>query len=56
MDSVLTIFTSIFDPIRRFWRKESTHRIVSWMLVLIFLLVLVAQSFLPEFSAVFRNS
>ena len=40
MDQVLTIFSRMFDLIRQFWEKETTHKAVSWMLVLIFLLAL----------------
>ncbi len=41
MDLILNIFTRIFDPIRKFWKKEATHKTVSGMLVLTFLLALV---------------
>jgi len=52
MDPILKIFTTIFDFIRDFWKKETTHKTVSGLLVLIFLLALGAielnrQGFLP---------
>ena len=54
MDFILNIFTRIFDPLRQFWQKEATHKSVSGMLVLIFLLALGAielnrQGLLPGY-------
>ena len=40
MDFILNIFTRIFDPVRQFWTRESTHKTVSGILVLTFLLAL----------------
>ena len=53
MDLILNIFTRIFDPARQFWEKEATHKAVSGMLVLAFLLALGAielnrQGLLPK--------
>jgi hypothetical protein len=53
MDFILNIFTQIFDPVRKFWKKESTHKTVSGILVLTFLLALAAiemnrQGLLPD--------
>ncbi len=53
MDLILNIFTRIFDPIRQFWEKETTHKTVSGMLVLTFLFALVTielnrQGLLPD--------
>ncbi len=41
MDRFLNIFTSLFDGFHRFWHRETTHKAVSGILVLIFLLSLV---------------
>lgn len=54
MDFILNIFTRIFDPVRQYWEKEATHKAVSGLLVLAFLLALGAielnrQGLLPEF-------
>ena len=40
MDLILNIFTRIFDFARQFWIKENTHKTVSGLLVLTFLLAL----------------
>ncbi len=54
MDFILNIFTRIFDPVRQYWEKEATHKAVSGLLVLAFLLALGAielnrQGLLSEF-------
>jgi hypothetical protein len=53
MNLILNGFTRLFDPARQFWEKETTHKTVSGMLVLTFLLALGAielnrQGLLPD--------
>lgn len=40
MDIFLNLFTAIFESISRFWKNKTTHRFVSGMLVVIFILAL----------------
>ena len=56
MDPLLNAFSSLFEVIRRFWEKESTHRFVSRLLVITFIAALAAiemnrQGWLPQFLA-----
>jgi len=53
MDRLLNICTSVFDAFRTFWHREATHKTVSALLVLIFLLSLAVielnrQGLLPN--------
>lgn len=57
MDKLLSICTSLFDRFRSFWRRETTHKTVSAMLALIFLVSLAVielnrRDMLPPFLAV----
>jgi hypothetical protein len=40
MDTILDLFSRIFESAKTFWKKEKTHRFVSAILVVIFLLAL----------------
>lgn len=53
MDAIFSLFARIFDRIHRFWEGEKTHKLVSTLLVLIFILSLGViemnrQGWLPE--------
>jgi len=62
MNWVFNLFSSIFDSTRAFWEKEETHRIVSVLLIVIFILALGIieinrQGFLPaSFSTIVPSS
>ena len=45
MDEILNIGTRLFDAFRRFWHRESTHKSVSALLLLIFLASLAVIEF-----------
>ncbi len=56
LDGVLNKFSCIFDTFHSFWQKEHTHRIVSALLVIIFVLALAViecnrQGWLPDILA-----
>lgn len=53
MDIVLNLFTRLYAPLHQFWKREATHKAVSGVLVLIFLLALGVielnrQGLMPE--------